>query len=608
MRQIKIFRMGLLVFLAFFFLTQTIHPTQQMDSPQYDLLIKNGSVFDGSGKPAFKADIAIKGDRIIKVGKSLPGSSARVIDAKGFTVTPGFIDLHTHVDEGMCFPENRACLNFLKQGVTTVVVGQCGSSAWPIFEKADDLIKAWSKEGIGPNAALLVGHGTVRQLVMGMENREPTPEELEKMKSLVKEAMEEGAYGLSTGLIYPPSSFAKTDEIVELVKVIAPYGGIYHSHIRNEGNKHLEAVKEAIEISEKTGVRAHISHFKVVGRANWGKAKDALALIDEARARGLKITADQYPYQFSNGYPYRSLIPESVWLGGESGNRLTREDIEKIFDNLRDSELIELYKKVTPYTPLSEHHQQFLNDLPRKRLVSFVVRSFVNLDTAQGPENVRERVLFWKRMSNPEEAQKIRQDIKKYYEEGINPEQIIVGICVEKNLEGKSLKEVAAIKGKSIEDTAIELELMGAKCVPFQMSEDDIEYIMKKDYVGTGSDGEAPFYGIGLTHIRAYSTFLHKIKKYALERKAVSVAHVIRSQTSLPAQIMNWGDRGWIKEGYKADIVVLDLNNIKTPTSISNPHQYSSGVQYLLINGQIVLDKGQWSGKLPGQVLKLKQS
>jgi N-acyl-D-aspartate/D-glutamate deacylase len=183
-----------------------------------------------------------------------------------------------------------------------------------------------------------------------------------------------------------------------------------------------------------------------------------------------------------------------------------------------------------------------------------------------------------------------------------------VGICVEKNLEGKSLKEVAAIKGKSIEDTAIELELMGAKCVPFQMSEDDIEYIMKKDYVGTGSDGEAPFYGIGLTHIRAYSTFLHKIKKYALERKAVSVAHVIRSQTSLPAQIMNWGDRGWIKEGYKADVVVLDLNNIKTPTSISNPHQYSSGVQYLLINGQIVLDKGQWSGKLPGQVLKLKQS
>jgi N-acyl-D-amino-acid deacylase len=604
----KIFRAGLFAILGIFVLAQTIRPTQQKDSPAYDLLIKNGSIFDGSGKPAFKADIAIKGDRIVKVEKSLPGTAAQIIDAKGLTVTPGFTDLHTHVDGGMYFPENRACLNFLKQGVTTVVVGQCGSSAWPIFEKIDDLIKTWSKEGIGPNVALLVGHGTVRQLVMGMENRAPTPEELEKMRSLVKEAMEQGAYGLSTGLIYPPSSFAKTDEIVELVKVVAPYGGIYHSHIRNEANKHLEAVKEAIEISEKTGVRAHISHFKVVGRANWGKAKDALALVEEARARGIKITADQYPYQFSNGYPYRSLIPESVWLGSEGGNRLTREDVDKIFDNLRDSELIGLYKKVTPYIPLSEHHQQFLNELPRKRLVSLVAQSMVNLGNAQGPENERERALFWKRLSNPEEGKKIRQEVKKYYEEGISPEQIIVGICVEKNLEGKSLKEVAAIKGKSIEDTAIELDLMGAKCVPYQMSEDDIEYIMKKDYVGTGSDGEAPFYGIGLTHIRAYSTFLHKIKKYALERKAVSVAHVIRSQTSLPAQIMNWGDRGWIKEGYKADIVVLDLQNLKTLTSISNPHQYCSGVRYLLINGQIVLDKGQWNGKLPGQVLKLKQS
>lgn len=605
--RVKAFLIGLFAILFLFLHPQAIRSGQKASSYDYDILIKNGLVYDGSLKTPFRADIAIKEDKIVKVGKSLPGTAARLIEAKGFAVMPGFIDMHTHVDDGMYFPENRACLNYLLQGVTTIVVGQCGSSAWPIFEKAEDQINRWS-EGIGLNAALLIGHGTVRQLVMGMENRPPTPEELEKMKALTKEAMEQGAYGLSTGLIYAPSSFGKTDEIIELVKVIAPYGGIYHSHIRNEADKHLEAIKEAIEISEKTGVRAHISHFKVVGRKNWGKSKEACALIEEAQKRGVKITADQYPYEFANGYPYRSLIPRSTWLGtGAEESRLTSEAFEKTFDYLRDAELIDLYKKATPYFPLSERHQQFLNALPRKRLVSLVARSLINMSNFQGPENERERALFWSRLSNPAGREKIRQDIKKYHEESVSPEQIMVGICVERNLEGKSLREVAAIKGKSIEDTAIELELMGARCIPFQMGEEDIEYIMKRDYVATGSDGTAPFYGIGLTHIRSYSTFLHKIKKYSQERRAVSVAHVVRSQTSLPAQIMNWDDRGWIKEGCQADIVVLDLNNIKTPTSISSPHQYSQGVKYLLVNGEVTIDKGKWTGKLGGKVLKLKQ-
>lgn len=603
----RIFSTVFFLFLSFFFCFLLVDSGQKAAAYDYDILIKNGLVYDGSLKTPFRADVAIRGDTIVKVGKSLSGTAARTIDARGLAVSPGFIDMHTHVDEGMTFLENRACLNYLLQGVTTVVVGQCGSSAWLIFEKAEDQMKRWS-EGIGLNAALLIGHGSVRQLVMGMENRPPTPEELEKMKALIKEAMEQGAYGLSTGLIYAPSSFAKTDEIIELVKVIAAYDGIYHSHIRNEADRHLDAVKEAIEISEKTGVRTHISHFKVVGKKNWGKSKDALALIEEAQRRGVKITADQYPYQFSNSYPYRSVIPRTVWVGSGGESRLTSDDIERIFEYLRDAELIELYKKVTPYFPLSDRHQQFLTTIPRKWLVSLVARSIVDMDRFQGPENERERALFIARLNNPQEAAKIREEIRKHYADSISPEQIMVGICVEKNLEGKSLKEVAAIKGKSIEDAAIELELMGAKCIPFQMCEEDIEYIMKKDYVATGSDGTAPFYGIGLTHIRSYSTFLHKIKKYALEGKAVSVAHVIRSQTSLPAQIMNWEDRGQIKEGAKADIVVLDLNNIRTPTSISNPHQYCQGVKYLFVNGELTIDKGKWTGKLAGKVLKLKQS
>jgi len=606
MRMMKrLLRGSLAFFLAFagYSATRSVQP-----AVEYDILIKNGLVYDGSPAPAAKMDIAITGDRIVKVAKSIAGTASRVIEAKGSIITPGFIDLHTHVDDGMYFPENRACLNYLTQGVTTVVVGQCGSSAWPIFEKAEDLIGTWTKEGIGPNAAVFVGHGTVRNIVLGMEKREPTPEELEKMKALVKEAMDQGAYGISTGLIYLPGSYAKTPEIIELAKVAAPYGGIYHTHIRNERNNLLNAVREAIEISEKAGLPAHISHFKVMGRANWGLVKDACSVIEEARAKGLTITADQYPYPFTNGYPYSPLIPRATWNGREAADRLTAADVTKIFDHLGDAELIELYKKVTPFYPLSQHQLQFLNGLPRKRLVDFAASSLFEIADFQGSENMRERRLFLKRLADPDEGRKIRQEVRTAIDNALGPENYVVGICVEKNLEGKSLKEVAALKGKATEDAAIELDLMGAKCIPFQMCEPDIEYIMKKDWVGTGSDGTSPSYGIGLTHIRSYSTFLRKIKNYALDKPVISMSQAIRSQTSLPARIMKWDDRGWIKEGFKADIVVMDLKDLKTPTSISNPHQYSRGVDYLVINGRLVLEKGTWNGALPGKVLKLKRS
>ncbi len=602
--------LGLVLFLSLSFWAGLDHSLQAENSPDYDVLIRNGRVFDGSLNQSIRADVAVKDGVIVEVAKSIKGTAARVINAKGLTVTPGFIDLHTHVDSGMYFPENRACLNYLKQGVTTVIVGQCGRSAWPIFEKAEDLIELWTEEGIGPNAALLIGHGQVREIVMGMEDREPTPEELEEMKALVQEAMEQGAHGLSTGLEYLPGSYGKTDEVIELVKVIAPYGGIYHTHMRNEGEELLEAVKEAIEISEKSGAPAHISHFKAVGKINWGLVKEACAVIEKAQARGLKVTADQYPYRFSSGYPYSSLIPRSAWLGtGEDAQneRLSSDDVEEVFDHLRDYQLIDLYKKITPYIPLSGRHEQFLERLPRKDLVRLVGERLVSVGGFRGPGNARERMLFLERMKDRDEAQKIREQIKTYIERRAGAENILVGICVEKNLEGKSLEEVAAMKGKSIEDAAIELELMGARCIPLRMCEEDIEYIMKKDYVGTGSDGTAPFFGIGLTHIRSYSTFLHKIKKYALERKTASLSHIIRSQTSLPAQIMNWEDRGWIKEGYKADIVVLDLENIKIRTTISNPHAYSEGVKYLLINGELVLNNGRWTEALSGKVIKLKK-
>jgi N-acyl-D-amino-acid deacylase len=602
--RIKTFVTCFVMIVMLIFISVLISWGKDDGSDSYDVIIKNGKVFDGSLNEAKKADIAIQGDTIVKIAKSIGGNAESTIDARGLYVSPGFIDLHTHVDRNMYFPENRAVINYLKQGVTSVIVGQCGGSAWPIVEKAEDQIKRWTEEGIAPNAALLVGHGSVRQLVMGMENRAPTPTELEKMKTLVKEAMDQGAHGISTGLIYLPGRYSRTDEVIELVKVVFPYNGIYHTHIRDERNMLLDAVEEAIEISKQTDVRAHISHFKVMGKDNWGLVKDACQIIEQANAAGLTITADQYPYQFANGNPYRSPIPRSTWLGDSDIPRLSSSDIDNIFSHLRDAQLIDLYTKITPYTPLSEHHRQFLDELPRERLVQLVSRSLMSTGDFSGPENPRSRMLFLERMKNPEEAAKIRKQITEYIEGLIGADRFVVGMCVEKELEGKSIEQVADLKGISIADAAIELELMGAKIIPLQMCEEDIEYIMKKNYVGTGSDGVTPYYGIGLTHIRSYSTFLHKIKKYALQRKAVTVPHVIRSQTSLPADIMDWEDRGWIKQGYKADIVVFDLKNIKTKTSISNPHQLSEGVEYLFINGELVLDKGKWTGKLPGKVIK----
>jgi N-acyl-D-aspartate/D-glutamate deacylase len=438
---------------------------------------------------------------------------------------------------------------------------------------------------------------------MGMENRPPTPEELEKMKALVREALEQGAWGISTGLVYDPSSFAKTDEIVELVKVVAPFGGIYHSHVRNERAQILDAYKEAIAISEQTGVPAHISHMKVMGKANWGMVRNACALIEEARARGLKISGDQYPYRFANTSPYQPLMPRATWIGPQANAGLRRDDIEKVFDYLRDAELIELYEKATPFYPLSPSHEAFLNRLPRKWLLQWVVRNVVDMSPYYGPENLRERTLFLARLADAQEGSKIRQSVRSYIDSDLGPENFYVGICVDKRLEGKSLAQVAALKGQSVEDAAIELELMGAQCIPFQMAEADNEFVMKKDYVATGSDGILPTYGLGLPHVRSFGTFLDKVETYALEKKVISLAHAVRSQTSLPADIMGWTDRGRIAEGAAADIVILDLKTLRTPSSISAPHQYSRGVKHLLVNGTVAIDNGAFTGKLAGRVL-----
>jgi N-acyl-D-aspartate/D-glutamate deacylase len=611
------------VFMLFFALTLFGRPGLAAAAGfEYDLLIKNGKVYDGSLQPAFTADVAVKNGIIVKIARSIGGPAAQVIDAKGLFIMPGFIDLHTHVEVGMDALENRACLNFLTQGVTTVTVGHCGYSPWILYEKPEDQMARLSQEGIGPNVAMLVGFGAVRRLVVGEDERKATPEEIEKMKTLVKEAMDQGAFGMSTSLDYIPGKYADTDEVVEVVKAVVPYGGIYDTHMRKEEGKLLEAVQEVIEIAERSGAAANISHFKVGGKKYWGLSREACALIEKARTRGLRITADQYPYRYAGKGADRDLIPDKVWFEKDDPNRLSKGDFLELYDHLRDSELIDLYSRVTPYYPLSDKHKQFLAELSRKRLVSLVAQSvrfpmYLRLGVVDIFEfggidvgNVRQRAAFLKRWNDPAAGPQMRRDMKEFIDE-TGAESIIIEACEEPAYLGKSIQQIASLKGRPVEETAVELGLMGAKNVSLEMSDDDIEYIMKQDYVGTGSDGDAPFHGLdgvfGPIHLRSYTTFLHKIKKYALERKAVSLEHVIRSQTSLAAQIMNLQDRGWIKEGYRADINVIDLNNIRIEATVANPSRYCEGVKFLVVNGKVVIDKGKWNGSLAGRVLKLKR-
>lgn len=599
-----IYLSAILLVLSLFFTGNLI--LAQKDT--YDILIKNAKVFEGSLKPAFRADVAIKDDVIVKVAKSIRGKAKRIIDAKGLYICPGFIDMHTHAGRGMSNPEKKACLNYLKQGVTTFVLGQCGRSAWSMEEDAKTQMRRWAEEGISQNTTLLIGHGQVREIVIGRKEREPTPEELEKMKNLVREAMEQGAYGISSGLEYVPGKYSQTDEVIELVKIIRPYNGVYHTHIRDEGDsgKLIEAIEETIEIAKQTGVPTHISHLKASGKKNWGLTRKFCAMIEEARKNNFKITADQYPYTFGGGSPYKSFIPRSAWEGEKYGGGLQSSDIEKIFDYLRDHELIELYKKTFGQS-VDERTQKYIDELPRKKLVQMVGRSLIRLSNFQEAHNDQVRLGFLERMKDPEEAEKIRKSVMDFVEENSGPENCYVYVCPDKDLEGKTLQEVAKIKGKSVADAAIELGLMDAKCITTRYSDDNVEYIMKKDWVATGSDGGVPTYGIGLTHPRSYATFLYKIKKYAMEKKVISITHAIRSHTSLPAKIMNFKDRGWIREGYKADIVVLDLKNIRIKASLSKPHQYSENVEYLLINGELIIDEEEWTGKFAGRVLKLKK-
>ncbi len=506
----------------------------------YDIVILGGTVYDGSGGKPYVEDVGIKEGKIMAIG-NLKSNADTVIDANGLYVSPGFIDMHNHAffkvdDEIIAFVGDKVDINelkkvknFLFQGVTTVVSGNCGGGDWRIKELFEEI----RQNGMGLNLIQLVGHGTIRQKVMGMDDRAPTDEELEKMKAMVEEAMEGGAFGLSTGLFYPPGCYAKTDEVIELARVVHKHGGIYASHVRDEGANMMggieEAMREAIRIAEEADVPVQISHLKASGTLGQGKAKDVTKIFEEARARGVKLYADQYPY--SAGSTTLAPIVLDRWI-------------------MADGKALE-------------------------------------------------------RFMNPQLKEKIKTSIKERIERFTGADSIVIANFKNKpEWEGKNLKEISEIMRVPPTEAAVELLRMGnPSVIVFAMDPEEVEYFMKKPYVMTSSDGLNVPYDLGVPHPRNYGAFTKKIRNYVLDKQVITMEQAIRAATSLPAEMLELDDRGFIKEGYVADILVFNPETIRDKATYQNPHQYSEGIEYLLVNGALTIDKGQYTGALAGEPL-----
>ncbi len=495
-----------------------------------DLLIRRGSVLDGSGGGARVTDIGISGDRIVFIGDAASAGlqAARTIDAKGLVVAPGFIDPHTHSWEYLSKPEFKQNENFLFQGVTTVITGNDGSGPFPIRETYD----LWDSQGLGTNAALFVGHGKVRGMVMGMADAQADAGQIDKMRALVRQGMEEGAWGLSSGLYYAPGSYAKTEEVIELAKVAANYGGIYDTHQRDESSYSIgliESVKEAIRIGREANLPVHISHLKALGTDVRGKSVEVIDLIDRARAAGLNVTANQYPYTASGTSLAAALLPRWAEAGGR----------EKMIARISD-----------PAT--------------RKRL-------FADME-----ENLRRR--------------------------GGADSLLIISSRVP-NITGKRLDVIARERKISQIDAALEIiKQGGAGVASFNMNEKDIENFMRQSWMMTGSDGGRS------GHPRGFGTYPLKIREYVLKRRVISLPRMIEASSRQVAELLDIPGRGSIRQGYFADIIVFDPAKLTDHATYEQYNKLSTGMQYVIINGQSVIDEGRLTGKLAGRALRKKSS
>jgi N-acyl-D-amino-acid deacylase len=500
----------------------------------YDLVIKNGRVVDGTGNPWIYADVAIQNGRIVRIG-TIPATDAkRTIDATGLIVAPGFIDVHAHVEGSL--EAQPGAPNFIHDGVTTVITGNCGGSSANIRTYFDSLRMI----GTSINVGSLIGHNTVRMKVMKMAFREPTAREQTAMEALVEQAMKDGAVGLSTGLIYTPGTYARTPEVVNLAKMASRYGGVYASHIRNEGQNVKQAVEEAIQISREAHIPVEISHFKVASKPLWGKSTETVEVVEAARREGLDVTVDQYPYTASST-SLESIVPSWSLADGDS------------------AVLIRFRDPVTRAKIRTEMLETLKNNL-RKNYEYAVVSSY-KPDTTYNGMNISQINQKLGRKNSPDIEADLVMDL----------------------MERANLKRI--------------------QMVYHTMSETDVENILRYPNTMIASDAGVARMGSGMPHPRAYGTNARVLGRYVRERKIIPLEEAIRRMTSLPAQRFKLMDRGLLRSGYAADIVLFDEKTVADRATYEQPHAYTTGISWVLVNGTPIVENGKHTGQRSGQLL-----
>lgn len=497
-----------------------------------DVLIKNGRVLDGTGNSWTWNDVAVKDGKVFQIGKDLRLTAKKTIDANGLMVAPGFIDVHTHIEGEEA--KNPTADNFLYDGVTTVVTGNCGSSNVDIgaYIKRLDSLK------VSINVATLIGHNDVRKAVMGTANRKATADEIKKMQALVEKAMQDGAVGFSTGLIYIPGTYSSTDEVVALAKAAAKYKGVYASHMRDEGDSVVAAINEAIHIGREAKMPVEISHFKLSGQQNWGRSKETIPMIAKAREEGLDVTIDQYPYTASST-SLSTLLPDEVLADGQDSirARLARPEM-----------------------------RQYITDYMLKKLKK---RKLKHLSYA-----------------------------------------VVASYRADTTLNGKSIEEINLLMGRKHNakaETETVMDMMskgGASAVFHGMSEDDVKNIMQYPFNMFASDASIRVFNQGAPHPRGYGTNARVLGKYVRDEKVILLEEAVRRMTSLPAQKFGLKDRGLLREGFAADIVVFDEKEVTDLSTFEKPHAYSKGFRYVLVNGEVVVEEAKHNGTRSGRPLK----
>ena len=512
-------------------------------SPErYDLLIRGGSVIDGTGRPAFRADLGIRGDRIATLAPEVAGEATRTVDATGLVVAPGFIDLHVHALGPVGSPPAVLPIvrlptadNYVRQGVTTLITGPDGFSPVPLRPALDQIAQA----RLVPNLGTFVGHGSIRESVLGTVDRAPTEAEFERMEAHVREGMQRGALGLSTGLFYMPARFGTTDEVIRLARIAGQAGGIHISHMRDEASRLLDSVTETIAIGERGGLPTQITHHKAVGKPAWGKTVETLRMVDEARGRGVDVTFDVYPYTASSTFISAALLPSWAQEGGR----------QAVLGRLA-------------------------NRTERSRMRQGAVQLILEERGGGHPRNVQLATCDW-----------------------------------DPSLNGRRLDDVTTARGlpmtvENAAETALWLVENGdCSGIYHAIDEEDLQRVLKHPTAMIASDGHVVAFGEAYPHPRSYGTFVRVLGRYVRDLKTLTLEDAVQKMTSAPAMRIGLADRGVLRDGMKADIVVFDPARVRDVSTFEMPHQYPDGIRTVIVNGEVVFDGQRMTEARPGRLV-----